>query len=325
MFSLFKRRQGKTVCSDGDVAQKVAFIICTEAGDLENKSLLLSRSIRMFGGAFQTCPIYSFQPRKGQSLNLKTLREFETLEVEHKDKVLNRDFHDYPLANKPMVCRFAEENFSHELLVFLDSDQIILCPPTELCFSAGYDVAIRPVDNKNIGATDTSDSNYPYWENIFSLLNVNKLIRTQTTVSQENIFGYWNSGMVSVKRTSGIFAVWAENFEKVMTGKLQPETGLFFVEQSVLAATLMQRESEIKELPFGYNYPVHMHRKINDEVRPRELEDLISIHYHKIFDDTLPTDVLNELFGETATRGSKRILWLKDNGDSIFNNKEKSS
>ncbi len=294
------------------IKANLAFVICTEVGDLEEKSLLLAKSVREFGGVFSECPIYSFQPRTGEKLASSTLREFDTLSVEHIDKTLNLDFPEYPLANKPIVCSYAERNLDYEYLVFLDSDKVLLAPPSDLFSLESFDVALRPVDGKNIGSCGTVDKNHPYWESLFNLLGVTNYCYVDTTVTNLRIIGYWNSGMVAVRRSKGVFSAWADNFSRVMTMGIQPADGIFFTEQSVLAATLHQLVAKIKELPFGYNYPIHMHLDVAEKIRPKSLEGITSIHYHTIFKNFGARTILEKLFGTDEVDECDKLSWLLD-------------
>jgi hypothetical protein len=126
----------------------IAFIACTEPGNLENQSSLLFRSIRTFGGAFRNAPIHSFQPRGGDSLNSETLKLFGELDVIHHEEELNTDFTRFPQTNKVFACAWAEKNLREDLLVFLDSDTVFLNEPEELILPDGCHAAVCPVETK---------------------------------------------------------------------------------------------------------------------------------------------------------------------------------
>ncbi len=54
----------------------LGFVLVVEAGDLENKTRLLIKSLRTFGGELKDSPIWAVQPRKGKRLSQKTFDTF---------------------------------------------------------------------------------------------------------------------------------------------------------------------------------------------------------------------------------------------------------
>lgn len=293
--------------------EDLTFVICTESGQLEKMSVLFVMSLRMFGGRFSNCRVLSYQPRKGLDLSRKTLNLFDSLKVEHNSLDLNKDFTDYPLANKPLSCAHAEKTCGTELLVFADSDQLILGEPNALLLDSDCDVSMRPVDVKNIGATDESDPNFKYWAQLYELMSVDQRKYVTTTVGQENIFAYWNSGLVVTKCKNSLFSDWEKNFRVVMSKEIRPNDGIFFVEQSVLAATICSTDLKLRALSNEYNYPVHMHSGMQSPNKIDRLSELKTIHYHKIFENNPPVHPLGDLLIKNAqSKSINRLLRISD-------------
>ena len=293
--------------------QDLTFVICTESGQLEKMSVLFVMSLRMFGGRFSNCRVVSYQPRKGFDLSRETLNLFESLNVDHSSLELNNEFRDYPLANKPLTCAHAEKTCGTEFLVFADSDQLILGEPNALLLGSDCDVSMRPVDVKNIGATDESDPNFEYWGQLYEMMSVGKRKYVTTTVGQEKILAYWNSGLVVTRCKNSLFSEWENNFRIVMSNKLMPSDGLFFVEQSVLAATICSTDLKLRALPNEYNYPVHMHSGMQSPNKIDRLSELKTIHYHKIFENNPPVHPLVDLLINNAqSKSIARLLRISD-------------
>ncbi len=262
---------------------RLAFVICTEAGRLERQSLVLAQSIRTFAGNLRNAPIYSFQPRAGFAISPFTAAEFARLGVIHRHDVLNDRYRDYPLANKPLVAAFAERMFSEEFLVFVDSDKVFFQEPARLLLDAGVDVALRPVDVKNVGTDGESDENQSYWAQLAAEFQIASFCRVTTTVDRQQILGYWNSGLVSVRRSAGIFTAWKENFEMALSrGMLPPKP--YFLDQCVLAATIHALGVAVAELPPSYNYPLHLQDRIPGPARITSFRHMTSAHYHVMFE-----------------------------------------
>ena len=62
-------------------------------------------------------------------------------------------------------------------VVYLASDQIIANEPSAPVLPLDVDLGLRPVDSKNIGATDETAEMFPYLKNLYRLLDVNNPYR----------------------------------------------------------------------------------------------------------------------------------------------------
>jgi hypothetical protein len=113
-----------------------------------------------------------------------------------------------------------------------------------------------------------------------------------------------------VRKNKGIFQNWKENFEKVMKEGLMPAGGIFFVEQSVFAATVSALNCRIKKFSPLYNYPIHLHTKIPDpNEKAKCISDIVSAHYHKIFIRGFP----DKIFGQLIDPKDPKSRWLIKN------------
>ncbi|MEH2463785.1 hypothetical protein [Nostoc sp.] len=261
----------------------IAFIICTEPGRLEGQSLMLAESIRKFCGELKNTPIYSFHPRVGEPISKQTQQAFETLQVTHQQVPINQEFHEYYLANKPLVCAYAEQYIDAEILVFLDSDKCFFYEPNEFLLPVNCNIRIRPEYGQGIGSTGLRDPQEWYWQKLYEVLNVKREVFVETPIGNKKIRAYWNSGLVAVRRSAGIFTVWKENFEKVMRMNITPPQGIYFVEQSVLSVTLCSLEENIFHFSSAYSYPLPLHNRLSKESRLKAWDDIVSIHYFNLF------------------------------------------
>lgn len=261
-------------------------ILCTEAGPLENMSMLLISSIRLLGGEFENVPIYSYQPRLNKGISNSTRDFFEKNGVTLIDEPLNTLYTEYPLANKPLACAHREEYSNADYLLFLDNDTFFCGFPHLLVdgLKNGADVALGPVDFNNVG-TDMlfSAGEGAYWKSLYRLLRAKPRKNITTRIHKEKILEYYNSGFIYVKREVGLFKKWLENFNRVMDKGLEPSKGLFFVEQSCLSATVAQINLGVHELDRSYNYPVSAMSRRWKGYYPFTLRNVKHTHYHKLF------------------------------------------
>lgn len=294
------------------MSMPIAFVICTEPGRLEKQSLLLAESIRRFGGTLKDTPIYSFHPREGEPISNQTINSLESLGVFHEQIILNRDFSEYYLANKIVTCAYAEENIDSEILVWLDSDKCFFAEPKEFLLPPTYNVGLRPEIGRGIGSTGEGDIQDSYWKKLYEVCDVKREIFVTTPIGNRRIRGYWNGGMVAVRRRAGIFKAWKNNFEKVMKLRLIPPQGIYFVEQSVLAATVcsISMEENIFTFSPSYSYPLPLHNRLSKSDKLKSFDEIVSIHYFNMFfykDWKNSVDNLRNL-----NKKSDKFQWLRE-------------
>jgi hypothetical protein len=261
----------------------LAFIICTEPGRLEKQSQILAASIRKFGGQLKDTPIYSFHPRSGSSVAEETLQQFAKLGVDHQQVILNVKYQDYYLANKPYVCAYAEETIDAEILVFLDSDKCIFAEPTEFLLPSNYNIGLRVEYGRGIGSTGTQDVQDDYWQQLYQTVGVKQERFVCTPIGNKKIRAYWNSGMVAVRRSAGIFTAWKDNFERVMEAGIVPKQGNYMIEQSSLSATVCALELDVFPFSDPYSYPLPLHNRLSPKFQLASFDQLVSIHYFGLF------------------------------------------
>lgn len=261
----------------------IAFVICTEKGRLETESVLLVKTLRSFGGDLSGCDIWSFQPRVGTDITSATLKEFEKYQVKHINKSLNLAFHDYPFCNKIYACAYVESKGNYDFIVFLDSDQLIIREMTEL-LSFDYDLGLRPVEKKGIAASSVIDSNWPYWQGVFNLWDIREenLTKITTSLTNEEIYNYWNAGFIVFGAKKGLAKQWLDIFLHLMEIGNIPPQGKTFMDQVALAILSLRLSSDrVKILSEGYNFPLSEVRKVEADIAQK----IVSIHYHRVFNE----------------------------------------
>jgi hypothetical protein len=299
-------------------AKSLAFVACIERGELEEKALLLCRSIRRFGGAFGGAPIFTFQPRAGTTITAKTASQLDALGVRHLDEVLNRDFAHYAIANKIFAAARAEDLAQEEVVVFVDSDSIITSEPVKLALAPHIDAAVRPVDihrmpeepdedahpfwrtrHRRMSSSGPGDRNDVYWTRMYDLLKVLPSSAAageggrrpgegttrfepyvETTCSRQRIRAYFNSGLIAVRRSAGLFAQWRDDFLQLVAANHIPRE-LHYMDQLSLAATLTRIHSRVDTLDGAYNYPLPGRSMLAEPYGSMPLEQLVHVHYNR--------------------------------------------
>ena len=285
----------------------VAFIICTEAGKLEKKSRLFVESLRNFGGILAKTNVYSISPREKKSqLSERTRTFFKEQNVIHEAVNVNSKYPDYSMANKIYSAAYYENKLTEDLLVFCDSDLLILNSLDELLIPKSKDVAFRVVARKNVGS-DGKDTNADYWKSLYKILGVNK-ISFVTTALGERIFSYFDGGLIVAKKKIGFFNQWKENFEKVMKCGLEPDQGIYFLEQTLIGATYSQMDLNAKKLPISYNYPLLRHHDLLSLGLHLSIQEINMLHYHRAFDAPKSINVAEHLKGFSGPK----LKWIEE-------------
>jgi hypothetical protein len=291
----------------------LAFVACVERGPLEAQTLLLSASIRRYGGSLAAAPIHAFRPRRGLPLTRRTYRRLRDLDVTLHEQRLNTRYARFPRTNKVFVCEWAEKNLDTDFIVFADSDTIFLQEPSALLLDAGIDVAIRPVDTKNVTSTGESDPADAYWLALYAACGVAPPPFIETSIDRVKIRACFNSGLVSARRSAGIFGRWREDFETIMEAGLlppvkeRPKIGMPFLDQNALATTLSGFSDSIEILPSGYNYCLPKRAQMPEPLRSATWTDLVHVHYHKAFSEVSALKNLSPPLDPT----NERRAWLE--------------
>lgn len=293
----------------------VAFIICTEKGLLENKSLLFARSLRKFGGALKDATIYSLAPRKGKDISKNTRDAFKVLKVTHEYHDLNKQYKDYDFANKIVACTYFEQELTEEILIFCDSDQLVLGDLSEFLLDT-EELAMQYVAIKGIGSNG-EDENAFYWKRLYELCQIKEPSYISLQDGQ-SIYQYFNAGLIVAKRGIGLFKKWSYNFDLLMKKGIEPPKGKFFIEQSVLSATISAMALSVKVLPEAYNYHLLKHTRLNEALHKIDNGEIKLLHYHNAFDQ----EKKHELPKSLNLKKSIKLNWLNEELKKLGFNKK---
>jgi hypothetical protein len=98
----------------------LAFVCCVESGPLEAETIRMADSLRRFGGAFATCPVYAVRSRIGPRLGNSTMAAFDRLDVTFLDAQFNRGYTWQHYLNKVYALRAVEATTDVETVCWLD-------------------------------------------------------------------------------------------------------------------------------------------------------------------------------------------------------------
>jgi hypothetical protein len=258
-----------------------AFLICVERGRLESEAVLLVESLRAWGGAWSESPVYAFAPRPGFTPEAATIERLEAAGATVIDEPLVERFAELPTFNKVAVSAWAERELEHEILVFTDTDTVFLSEPAEL---GGGDwlAAMRPVDRRIAGSRGKG-KNEPFWRRMYAELDVDARPFVETAVGQMRIRAYWNSGLIGVRRSAGLFNAWEEALARLFDAEIVQKRWPQFMDQLSWAGVTADRHDRIRILSPAYNYPLRHRQALPAEARELDLSKIVHLHYRLWF------------------------------------------
>jgi hypothetical protein len=174
-------------------------------------------------------------------------------------------FRGFPFAPKVFAAAHAEQYTESDLMAWLDSDTLILEPPTAFILPPEKMMAGCPAHLKNISSL-ASEPIDDFWRNIYSKTPAEKIFTLTTRVDRVDVCAHFNAGCLVVRPKAGLLSAWKKRFEQTaMADGFQPyyekaPIYAIFIHQAILSAVLMEclSENEILILPENYNYPVFL-------------------------------------------------------------------
>ncbi len=268
---------------------KIGFVFIIEHGDLENKGLLLAKSLRRFFNTSEECPIFAVQPRKGKIIRESTIKQLRELNVDYIYKPINVKWKNLPFANQAYGCSIIEEKVKDTIqtLVYLDADIICLGYPYNLFLDENEDVAVSPVDLVSSSTIRVGEELDDYWKFVYGLNKVKKeqLWSVKTKLGSVEIYPTFNSGVIAVKPELGVFERWKNMFEisfnKGYFGLFSPlSKEFFFTDQTFLSSLIiaMFDRKRIRILSDEYNFPINVEYLNGKGIV--KMSDIKLLHYH---------------------------------------------
>lgn len=284
---------------------EIAFLICVEDGRLESEAVLMIESLRAWGGTHSETPVYAFAPRPDHRPGPETIERLEALGANFVDEPLVDRFADYPTFNKVPVSAWAERQLDHEVLVFADTDTVFFSDPVELA-PGEWLAAARPVDRKIAGSKGKGKGE-PFWQRMYETLGVESEPFVRTSVGETQIRAYWNTGLIAVRRSAGLFVAWEEALARLFDEGVVFNRWPHFMDQLSWAGVTADIHDRVRILPETYNYPLRHRLSLGPQTSALELSEIVHMHYRLWFHlpDSLP-EVVPPFDPE-----SERYRWLE--------------
>jgi hypothetical protein len=183
---------------------------------------------------------------------------------------VTESFRAFPFAPKVFAAAQAERHTESDLLVWLDSDTLILQPPDAFFLPPKKTAAVCPVHLKNISSLADQPLD-DFWRQVYSHLPAARIFNVTTRADKLSVRAHFNAGCLVVRPKAQILATWKDRFEQTAwTDAFRSYYGKeplysIFIHQALLSAVLIEvlTENDILLLPENYNYPVFLQSRFN--------------------------------------------------------------
>ena len=287
--------------------QNLIFSTLAVPGNSELDTLLLAASLRSFGGALASNPLWVLVPAQLGSLSDDTHKKLAQLDARVIPLEVDPGLLKFPFATKVAAAAAVEMQAQGqtERLVFMDRDTIVLGEPSELLIPPGISLGYRPVHHQLIGSTWDSALD-AFWRLIYQVCAVpeENLFPMQTHTG-ELIRPYFNAGVYVIRPENELPSQWLETFLECYREPQfkdfyqQDQRYAIFMHQAIFTGVLLHhlKSEQVLELSPKINYPLHLHDDIPVNQRPATIDDLVTVRYENIFDqpDWMQLPITNTL------------------------------
>lgn len=221
----------------------LTFVCCVEYGRLEQQTLLMVESLRAFGGNLSSSRVLAVKGRRGPALAPSTLRAFERLNVEFVDAKDGENLHPWlNYTNKVVAVQIAERLAKTDTIAWIDSDIFVLGEPNGLLLNGEEAFSARR--EWLPPAMFKGDAHYePYWRGVCQVLgtSLEDVPWLATDGRRAEQLAYFNSGLFSWKRGSGLADAYYSAFSTLLRSKLATPEGQFFTADQVILSPIVAR------------------------------------------------------------------------------------
>lgn len=277
-------------------SESICFVSCVESGLLEAQTVQLAESVRRFGGRFASSQFLAVTPRLGPPLSRATRRRFRELDVQHERLPSQPGYAWFTWLNKVVALSAAERLSGAEVIVFLDSDVLVLREPSEFALDPGVDFAAAVPDNGIVGSTGPECRWDPYWRAFCDMvgMSLDDLPWVHTKAENQRIRLYFNAGVFACRRDRGLSQIQLELCTRALDGRAGfPDHYENYIEQMALGLAALRGGLRWRILPCSHNYTMASY--LPELYDGSEFRAASVLHYHDSMEEHFWTALLERL------------------------------
>jgi hypothetical protein len=313
---------GKGDCSSSPEVSKtpaagkpsILFAISASSPTELHWALVAVASLREFGGAMQTSPVWLYVPEDSVEIMRLAEQQSDSLRFVLKTSRVAEEAKSLWYSFKVFASARAEVEAvgKYDLLAWLDPDVIFVNEPRAFALDSGIALGYRPVMHKVIGSSITTPPDR-FWTRVYELFSLpdSAIFPVTTPVDRARIRAYFNAGMMIVRPERGILAHWPICFATLYRDSAVAELcrqdqryAIFLHQVALVGAVLTEvKRKETREFPATYNYPLNLADKYPVGKKPILLDNLVAFRHDLRFNT--PADF------EKIKDSSKILDWVK--------------
>ncbi|MFX0170734.1 MAG: hypothetical protein ACFE9L_02320 [Candidatus Hodarchaeota archaeon] len=271
--------------------EKLVFACVSSGLDIETQ--IFVASIRRFSGILSESPIWIFTPRSENEIPQDIRKRFHNFGVKVISLTIDPEITKFPFASYVFATATAESFVKDktEILAWMLPDTLVLNEPKHFLLARDKNIGYRPVHHTLVGSIYNEPID-PFWELLYRKCNVteDKIFPMKTHVDNNTLRPYFNAGFLIVRPEKGLLLSWWKLFKELYPDPSfkefynKDEHYRIFIHQAVLAGVILStmQKQELQELPFSYNYPLHLYHESPNEYRPESIIDLITARYENV-------------------------------------------
>ncbi len=274
------------------IMEKLIFTCIASASGLNLNVQMQAASIRKFAGNLSNSLIWVLVPSTEHEIPKEVKKKLSSLDVQIIPFPTDSEDMGNPFSEFVLAAATAESlaNGKSEFLAWMGSDTLIIHEPKDMLLNKDKNLGYRPVHHTLVGSI-YEESIDPFWELVYQKCNVpeEKIFPMKTHVDGNVLRPYFNAGFLIVRPEKGLLQSWWERFKELhrdpaFEGFYQ-KSRLYsiFIHQAVLAGVILStlEKEELQELPFTYNYPLHLFDESPSEYRPQVINDLVTARFEE--------------------------------------------
>jgi hypothetical protein len=260
----------------------------------ETDALVLSCSVREFGGSTADSPIWCFYPESDKVFSSAFLAVAKRIGIQLTPfKIAREDLKKWFVPHAEAAARAeSEAEESADVLVWLNANTVVVQEPTAFLLPTGVSLGYRPAHHVLIGSRYDKDLD-PFWSLVYRICEVpeDRVYAMQTHVEDVRVRPYFNAGFLAVRPEAGVLRSWRDLF---VPSYSLPEMESFynvdnryqiFAHQAILSGLVLSelRREQTVEMPPTYNYPVHLHNQDLTRDRPQSITETVVFRHEGFY------------------------------------------
>ena len=265
--------------SHAQATDATTIVCCIEAGRVEKQTLVMLETLRRWGGPVGQSRVLAVIPRRGRRLSKATISRLDSFGVELHDGSSRNRMSWYNWYAKIVAARLAEDIATTPIVVWLDSDALVLGPLVELGLPHGDDFTARR--DPLMPGLDVASPFLDYFRLACETVGANwedtPLLPTDGGPSRL----VFNAGVYAFRRGLGFSEAYEDSTARLIQGRIAPANGCFWYnEQTALLLAMMRTRMRFRELTQHENHMVFV-ELIDGEGAAPSIADARLVHYSR--------------------------------------------